>query len=210
MKCRLCETRKARRFCPGVSGDICSICCGDQREVTVSCPLDCTYLAEARRHEKPADIKPDEIPNRDVQISEEFLREHEPLLIFLGVKILEAALSTSGAVDADVREALDSLIRTHRTLQSGLYYETKPANLMAASIHEKIQQALEILRKELAEKGAPALRDAEVLGVLVFLQRVALGHNNGRPRGRAYLSYLFAHFPHPAQSASEPPALIQV
>ena len=210
MKCRLCETRKPRRFCPGVSGDICSICCGDQREVTVDCPLDCAYLAEARRHEKLADINPEEIPNRDVPISEEFLREHEPLLLFLGAKILEAALSTPGAVDSDVREALDSLIRTHRTLQSGLYYETKPANLMAASIHEKIQEAVALLRKELSEKGAPAVRDAEILGTLVFLQRVALGHNNGRPRGRAFLSYLFAHFPHPPQNASESPALIQV
>jgi len=210
MKCRLCETRKPRRFCPGVRGDICSICCGDKREVTVDCPLDCPYLAEARRHEKLPDINPEEIPNRDVPISEDFLRAHEPLLLFLGAKILEAALATPGAVDSDVREALDSLIRTHRTLQSGLYYETKPANPMAAAIHEKIQQAVEVLRKELAEKGAPALRNAEILGTLVFLQRVALGHNNGRPRGRAYLSYLFAHFPHQPQSASESPALIQV
>jgi hypothetical protein len=210
MKCRLCETRKPRRFCPGVRGDICSICCGDKREVTVDCPLDCQYLAEARRHEKQPDINPEEIPNRDVPISEDFLRAHEPLLLFLGAKILEAALATPGAVDSDVREALDSLIRTHRTLQSGLYYETKPANPMAAAIHEKIQQAVEVLRKELAEKGAPALRDAEILGTLVFLQRVALGHNNGRQRGRAYLSYLFAHFPHQPQSASESPALIQV
>ncbi|HTS50429.1 MAG TPA: hypothetical protein VMH05_20935 [Bryobacteraceae bacterium] len=210
MKCRLCETRKPRRFCPGVRGDICSICCGDKREVTVDCPLDCPYLAEARRHEKLADINPEEIPNRDVPISEDFLRAHEPLLVFLGAKILEAALATPGALDSDVREALDSLIRTHRTLQSGLYYETKPANPMAGTIHERIQQAVEILRKELAEKGAPALRDAEILGTLVFLQRVALGHNNGRPRGRAYLSYLFAHFPHQPQSASETPALIQV
>jgi len=210
MKCRLCETRKPRRFCPGVRGDICSICCGDKREVTVDCPLDCPYLAEARRHEKLADINPEEIPNRDVPISEEFLRAHEPLLLFLGAKILEAALATPGAADSEVREALDSLIRTHRTLQSGLYYETKPANPLAAAIHEKVQQAVEVLRKELAEKGAPALRDAEILGTLVFLQRVALGHNNGRPRGRAYLSYLFAHFPHQVQSASESPALIQV
>jgi len=210
MKCRLCETRKPRRFCPGTNAEICSICCGDKREVTVDCPLDCPHLAEARHHEKLADINPEEIPNRDIPVTEQFLREHEPLLIFLGAKILEAATATAGAVDSDVREALDSLIRTHRTLQSGLYYETKPANLVAAAIHEKIQSSVEGLRKELAEKGAPALRDAEILGTLVFLQRLALAHNNGRSRGRAYVSYLFAHFPHQPKSASESPALIQV
>ncbi len=210
MKCRLCDTRKPRRFCPGVSGDICSICCGDKREVSVDCPLDCPYLAEARRHEKLVDIKPEEIPNRDVPVSEEFLREHEALLLVLGAKILEAGMATRGAIDADVREALDSLIRTHRTLQSGLYYETKPANLVAASIQEKIQESIAVLRKELSEKGAPALRDAEILGTLVFLQRVAIAHNNGRPRGRAYLSYLFTHFRHQAQKAAESQTLIQV
>jgi hypothetical protein len=216
MKCRLCETRKPRRYCPGVSADICSLCCGDKREVTVDCPLDCQYLAEARLHEKLADINPEEIPNRDIRVSEEFLREHEPLLIFLGAKMLEAALSTSGAlatsvaVDSDVREALDSLIRTHRTLQSGLYYETKPDNPVAAAIQQKIQEAVELLRKELAEKSAPALRDVETLGTLVFLQHLALTRNNGRPRGRAFISYLLAHFPHKPQSAAETPALIQV
>jgi hypothetical protein len=210
MKCRICETRKPRRYCPGVSGDICSICCGAEREVSVNCPLDCVYLAEARLHEKPPELNPEEIPNRDIPVSEEFLREHEPLLIFLGAKLLEASLATAGAVDPDVREALESLIRTYRTLQSGLYYETRPSNLIAAAIHQKIQESVETLRKELTEKGATNLRDAEVLGTLVFLQRLELAHNNGRPRGRAFISYMHAHFPHNTETSPEAPSLIQV
>jgi hypothetical protein len=210
MKCRLCETRKPRRYCPGVSGDICSICCGDKREVTVDCPLDCPYLAEARLHEKLIEIVPEKVPNRDIRVPEEFLRDHEPLLIFLGAKILEAALATRGAVDSDVREALESMIRTQRTLQSGLYYETKPDNPVAAGVQQKVQEGVEALRKELSEKGAPALRDAEILGTLVFLQHLAIARNNGRLRGRAYLSYLYAHFPHKPQNAVETAPLIQV
>jgi hypothetical protein len=210
MKCRICETRKPRRYCPGVTGDICSICCGAEREVSVNCPLDCQYLLEARLHDKPPEIKPEDIPNRDIRVSESFLREHEPLLIFLGAKLLEASLATSGAVDSDVREALDSLTRTYRTLESGLYYETKPNNLIAASIHQKIQEAVDTLRKELTEKGATNIRDAEVLGVLVFLQRLELHHANGRPRGRAFIGYLHAHFPHEKHDSSEAPSLIQV
>jgi hypothetical protein len=69
---------------------------------------------------------------------------------------------------------------------------------------------VEALRKELSEKGAPALRDAEILGTLVFLQHLAIARNNGRPRGRAYLSYLYAHFPHKPQNAVEAAPLIQV
>ena len=77
-------------------------------------------------------------------------------------------------MDSDVREALDSLIRTYRTLQSGLYYETRPSNLIASAVHQHVQQAVDALRKELSEKGGGAIRDAEILGMLVFLQRVAL------------------------------------
>jgi hypothetical protein len=210
MKCKICETRKPRRHCPGVGGDICSICCGDQREVTVNCPLDCAYLVEARLHEKLPAINPEEIPNQDVRVTEEFLRDHEPLLIFLGAKLLDASLETVGAVDSDVREALDSLIRTYRTLQSGLYYESRPTNLVAAAIHRKIQDAVQELRKELSEKGATSIRDAEILGVLVFLERVGLHQTNGRPRGRTFIDYLRGNFPQNRESPANAPSLIQV
>jgi len=210
MKCKICDTRKPRRHCPGVSGEICSLCCGNEREVTISCPLDCPYLAEARLHEKPRVLNPDEVPNRDVQVTEQFLREHEALLVFLSSRLLDASVAAAGAVDSDVREALQSLIRTYRTLQSGLYYETRPANLIAAGIHQRVQEAIEGLRKELADKSSPPIRDAEILGTLVFLERIELNQNNGRPRSRAFLDYLRAYFPS-ANPAVEPASpLIQV
>jgi hypothetical protein len=165
---------------------------------------------EARRHEKPHELNPDEVPNRDVQVTEEFLREHEPLLVFLGSRLLEASLAQAGALDSDVREALESLIRTYRTLQSGLYYETRPTNLIAAGVHQRMQEAIEGLRKELAEKNATPLRDVEILGTLVFLQRVELHENNGRPRGRAFIDYLRTYFPQTEQSLAPPSPLIQV
>ena len=210
MKCQICETRKPRRHCPGLNGEICSICCGIEREVSISCPLDCPYLAEARIHEKLPPLNPNEVPNRDVRVTEEFLREHEPLLMYLSARLLETSLTSAGAVDSDVREALQSLIRTYRTLQSGLYYETRPTNLIAAGIHERMQEAVEALRKQLAEKSAPPIRDAEILGTLVFLERVELNQNNGRPRGRAFLDYLRAYFPQNQESVSPTVPLIQV
>lgn len=209
MKCKICNTRKPRRYCPGVGGDICSICCGSEREVTVNCPLDCQYLVEARQHEKLPATSVEQIPNQDVKISEEFLRDHEPLLIFLGAKLLEASLETAGAVDSDVQEALESLIRTYRTLESGLYYETRPNNLLSAGIHQKIQDAVQELRKELSEKGSAPIRDAEIMGVLVFLERVGLHQRNGRPRGRAFIDYLRSYFPQ-KQAPEHVPSLIQV
>jgi hypothetical protein len=210
MKCQICDMRKPRRHCPGVNGEICSICCGNEREVTISCPVDCPYLVEARQHEKPHEVNPDDVPNRDVQVTEEFLREHEPLFVFLSSRLLEAALSSPGAVDSDVRDALQSLIRTYRTLQSGLYYETRPTNLIAAGIYQRMQEAIDALRKELAEKNATPIRDAEILGTLVFLERVELHENNGRPRGRAFIDYLRTYFPQTQESLAPSSPLIQV
>src|SRR4051794_30343241 len=114
MACAICETRRPRRFCPGVGGDICSICCGTEREVTVSCPFECEYLQEARQHDKAAPVDPATVPNQDVRITEKFVEEHETLLTFLGNVVAGAALDTPDAVDYDVREALEALIRRIR------------------------------------------------------------------------------------------------
>jgi hypothetical protein len=194
--CRICETRKPRRSCPGVGGDICALCCGSEREVTVNCPLDCEYLLEARRHERENEVDPDQFPNRDVRITETFLRDHADLLTYSARALLEASLTTTGVGDNDVREALEAMIRTLRTAESGLIYESRPQNPYADAVVQKFQQSLEQLREHLRrELGMHTVRDAEVLGVLVFLQRMELTHNNGRRRGRAFLSFLLEHFP---------------
>ena len=190
MACAICETRRPRRFCPGVRGDICSICCGIEREVTVDCPLDCEYLQEARKHDKPVDLDPSQVPNMDIHVSEKFLSGHEQLLTFFGIALMEAALDMPGAVDFDVREALDSLVRTYRTLQNGVYYETLPQNPLAVGIHQRVQAALAEYRRREQEAGVTRMRDADILGLLVFLQRIEFDRNNGRRRGRAFLGGL--------------------
>jgi hypothetical protein len=205
MACAICETRRPRRFCPGVRGDICSICCGTEREVTVTCPFECEYLQEARRHEKPAAIDQASVPNQDIRVTERFIEENEALLSFVGNVLVGAALETPGAVDFDVREALDALIRTYRTLASGVYYETVPPNPLAASIYRAVQDAAAGFRqREQQQLGISRTRDADVLGILVFLQRIELDRNNGRRRGRAFLNSLHAFYSE--RGGSPPPA----
>src|SRR5262249_10673814 len=146
MVCAICEIRRPRRFCPGVRGEICSLCCGAEREVSVHCPLDCSYLQDARKHDKTPPVDPDIFPNQDIRLNDEFLHENEELLVFLGRAIMQAALEIDG-IDNDVREALDALIRTYRTLQSGVYYETRPQNPLAGAIYNAMQNAVEELRR---------------------------------------------------------------
>jgi len=206
MACAICTLRRPRRFCPGVRGDICTICCGTEREVTVACPLDCEFLQESRKHDKPAPIDPEQVPNRDIRVSEKLLEQNETLLAFLGGAVAKAALDTAGAADRDVREALEGLIRTYRSLESGVYYDSVPSNLLAAGIYRAVERDTgEFRRQERENTGVTKTRDADVLGCLVFLQRLEFDRNNGRPRGRAFLSALF-EFYGGSPSASPPAA----
>jgi hypothetical protein len=207
--CQICEKRRARRHCPGVGGEICPQCCGEQRENTIDCPSDCEHLREARHREVPPPITEADVPNRDVPLTEQFVREHEPL-IFAFAMALRRAMEEQRAVDFDAREALAALIRTYRTLESGLIYETQPTNPYAAAILDRLKASIENLRKGMEqEAGMPPLRDADTLGVLVFLQRLELQHNNGRRKGRAFLDFLRAYLPEPEpQPAASQPSLI--
>ena len=200
--CKLCEKKRAKRHCPGVGGEICPSCCGSERENTVDCPSDCPYLREARLHERPPDLSAlGELPNADIRLNEDFIRAQEPLILWL-VAALMRGIESGKAVDSDAREALEALIKTYRTLESGLIYETRPANLYAAGIQEQIKQSIEELRQQLAkDTGMQTLRDADLLGALVFLQRLELQHNNGRRRGRAFFDFLRTYFPVPEVSA---------
>src|SRR5580704_3621580 len=171
MVCAICQTRRPRRFCPGVQGDICTLCCGTEREVSVDCPLDCEYLREAHKHEKPQPLTAESFPNPDLRASREILEENEEFLTFLAHALGKAALSNPAIVDFDIREALEASIRTHRTLQSGLLYESLPANPLAAGICRALDVSIEEFRREEAERlGVHKTRESTVLGLLVFLQ----------------------------------------
>lgn len=196
--CRICEKRRPRRYCPGLRGDICARCCGEEREVSVRCPLDCPHLIEARQFERLPEVDPAQLPHTDIQLSQGFLREREELVFLLSNLLLEAATRISGAVDADIAEALDAIIRTYRTRAAGLYYETRPDNLLAAAIQRGFMEGLAELERQAAQRDFPTpMRDKDVLGVLVFLRRTAFAEANGRPLGRRFLQFLhgLAHPP---------------
>ncbi|HYM12770.1 MAG TPA: hypothetical protein VEU62_18675 [Bryobacterales bacterium] len=202
MTCSICESRKAKRHCPALRSEICPQCCGKEREETIDCPLDCPYLAEAREHERLAGLDPGEFPYKEIHITDTYLRQHEDILTAAGRFVVGAAFNTAGATDRDVRDALDALARTYKSLASGVYYETQPQSPIAAAIARQIQELLQKFREEeQKETGLTRTRDADVLGILVFLLRMAIDRDNGRKRGRSFLDFLRRHFGSPAGPA---------
>lgn len=189
--CLICHTKRPKRFCPAISGDICPLCCGDQREVNISCPLDCTYLREARQHERPAEFDPEALPHKEISVKEEFVYDHEELVLFCLFTLTDSALRTPGAVDSDLLNAIDALIRTYRTAESGLIYETRPEDKIAAAVQDEFTGSMAELQKQRsAQEGLSPFRDTDVMRALVFAQRYLLMERNGRPRGRAFIDFV--------------------
>lgn len=193
MKCKICGTRRPRRLCPGVQGEICTLCCGTEREVTVLCPFECPYLRAAHEHERKARL--DEVPHADIEIRQSDVEEKTFLLMALCMAIRRAAAARRDLVDRDVIEALEGLIQTYKVARSGLVYEARPQNPMAAEVFQAVQEQIAELRRLLREESPQAearLRDIDILITLVYLRRLAALHSNGRPKGRPFLAWLFS------------------
>jgi hypothetical protein len=192
-----------------VHGRICPQCCGEQREVTLDCPSDCTYLQQAREHEKPrsADQFDPASLFLQVEISEQFTYEREHLLMGLSYALNKAAQADSDLNDRDLIAALSALCtRYERLLNSGLHYEqplpSTAQQAVAAQVEEMLKQFREAEQKQL---GYSTLRDSDVLKALAFLVRLGHGRTSGRPRSRAFIDFLFAQFleKNPAVFASQ-------
>jgi len=182
-----------------VHGRICPQCCGEQREVTLECPLDCPYLIQAREHEKPRSA--DQIDPAalflQIEVSDQFMYQHEHLLMGLTYALAKAARGDRSLHDQDLIAALTMLAKSYeRRVNSGLHYEqplTSDSQRRAANEVETMVR--EYREAEQKHMGYSSLRDSEVLNGLVFLVRLAHGRTSGRPKSRAFVEFLFAQFP---------------
>ena len=199
MSCAICEIRKEKRFCPALHGRICPQCCGERREVTLECPLDCQYLLQAREHEKPRSA--DQIDPAglflQVEVSDKFMYEKEHLLMGLTYALAKAARADRSLHDQDLLATLSMLAQSYeRRVNSGLVYEQRLTSdsqrRAAAEVETMVKEYREAEQKHV---GFSSLHDSDVLKALVFLLRLAHGRTSGRPKSRALVQFLFAQFP---------------
>jgi hypothetical protein len=174
-----------------MQAEICTVCCATGREESIDCPANCEYLHEAHLHEKRPEFDMSKVPNQDIEITESFLQENEMLMAFTAIAVFEGASESDTTTDWDIREAFETLIRGYRAEHSGLILEERPVNPYAAAVVTRVQsQIAEIREKEKESTGMTSIRDATLLGVLAFLQRLEYSHNNGRKRCRAFIDFL--------------------
>jgi hypothetical protein len=209
VSCAICERRKEKRFCPAIHGRICPQCCGEQREVTLDCPSACIYLQQARQHEKP---RPLQDFNQtalfpQIEIGEQFLYEHEHLILGLSYALAKSAQTDRTITDTDLLAALASMTKKHETLvNSGLHYETPITSLSQQAVVAEVQKMLKEYREaEQKHLGYSRLHDSDVLRALVFLLRMGHTRISGRLKSRAFVDFVLAQFPE-KQSALATPA----
>jgi hypothetical protein len=211
MSCPICGKRPPKRFCPAKGEKICAVCCGREREVTIDCVPDCSYLIAAHRyeseHRKPIPV--DQLPYPDLKVPVDFVYEHWPLITGVAATILNFQLQHRELADSAVLSAIEALADTYRTLGTGIYYERPPDATMARALYGEINQFLQEFRKEEAKHAAmDRLKDTEVSHLLVFLLRIGKQETNGRPLSRAFLDFLRARFPLPVEATKETSRII--
>ena len=210
MSCPICEKRKAARYCPAKGEKICAVCCGTEREVTISCPPDCAYLVAAHRYEdEHKRVLPEDTPLLDERIPEGILHTHQQLMAALAFQTAKFASNQPSTADPDVLASLEALAGTYKTLQSGLLYEKVPEIPVQRDLYLALSQFLNEIKQKAAESGnSAALKDGAIFHVIIFLYRMGLLRSNGRPRSRRFIEFLRGQFPQAEELKREEPRII--
>jgi len=197
LNCPICEKRKVARYCPAKGEKICAVCCGREREVTISCLPECAYLVAAHRYEdEHKRTLPPDTPFLEERIPQEILYSHQQLMAALAFQMAKFAANKPSAADPDALAALAALAATYKTLQSGLLYEKAPEIPVQRDLYLALSQLLTEIKGQAAESGnAAALKDLAIFQVIVFLYRMGLRRSNGRPRSRRFIEFLRGQFP---------------
>jgi hypothetical protein len=198
VSCPICEKRKAVRFCPAKGEKICAVCCGREREVTIDCPVDCSYLIAAHRYEDehPRAI-PVDTPLLDVKVPSDMIHTHQQLVAALAFTIAKFCASHPDVTDAEVMIAIESFAETGRTLMSGIVYENPPVAPLPRELYAALGAFVNELKKQQAERsgGFSASKDSDIFYLSVFLYRMGILRTNGKPRSRRYIEFLRGQFP---------------
>jgi hypothetical protein len=209
--CPICNKRRAERYCPAKGEKICAIDCGTEREVSIDCPTDCTYLIAAHRWEQghPKPIAESDVPFPDVSFPADLIRTQQAMLSGLGYTVLIYAADQRSLADSDVFAAVQAMAETRRTLLSGIYYEKPPEIPVAAGLYAALAKFIEEEKKHAAEHPEfPALKDTEIFHLLVFFLRFGRLRSNGRPRTRAFITFLRSTIPQEAAAPKEESRII--
>jgi hypothetical protein len=165
--------------------------------VTIDCPSDCVHLVASRKNDRARlEIDWTKVPFPDVKFKPNIAETLGPLLVDLDLAVCQFAADHRDVVDTDVRVALQTLAETYRTQASGIIYEKPLDYALQRALYEHLKTSIAGFRERMTrETGVTIVRDSEVRDALIFLTQLCALHENGRPKGRAYLDLIRSQFP---------------
>jgi hypothetical protein len=167
MRCPLCHARPAKRSCPALGRGICPVCCGTKREVEISCPDGCPYLASSRTH-PPATVRRQQ--DYDLAVLTPALAglsEARQQLFLFALTLIDRFRGDGldAGDDADAAAAAAALAGTYETASRGLIYEQRPDSVPAQRMADGIKGMFDQLGRGrpsgFAADAATVLRQVE-------------------------------------------------
>ena len=175
-----------------------------KREVEIDCPGDCVYLHSGREYERSRRARlGDREPLTARLWDRSFQARHMELLTGLWSTIHESRAQSPDLVDGDVREVLERLARTYRTLEGGIYYDHVPDTLTQKVLYGSLKSLLD-KRQKPEDLSASTPKTGDVLDCLQMTLEMANLSDLSRPRSREFLDRLATMV---SQSAKEPSRL---
>jgi hypothetical protein len=173
------------------------VCCGKGREVSIDCPVDCTYLIAAHRYEdEHPRALPNDTPLLDVEIPRDTVHIHQQVMAAFAFTLAKFCVAHHDATDTDVLAVLEAFAEMYRTLMIGIYYEKPPDGILRRELYGALTAFVAEIKQAQAQHGSSgALKDADIFYLLIFLYRMGLLRTNGRLRSRRYIEFLRRQFP---------------
>lgn len=119
-----------------------------------------------------------------------FTYRHTPVLNSVFLAICEERAVAPWLLDTDVIEVFKDLVKTMKTLSSGIYYESLPESVIQVSLFHRLKHLIDGFLQPQPQGLEQSLKVSDVIDVLTFLTYVATVNSNSRPRSRQYLDLL--------------------
>lgn len=198
-KCVKCKQRKAKRHCPALGDDLCSLCCGLLREKEIHCPSTCTFLVTHKPYQEKRILEKKETAAPRNRAAEEDILKDERM-VWLAFHA-EAPLKVYGEriesfTDKDAIMALEyakEKIEKGERLIHLPGEEIKPKN----EVGEAIYQSMEKCRYEKDIILPGEIQSYSKEEKLKCLERIVLSAKylaRGNFEGRNYMQELLARF----------------
>lgn len=195
-RCSLCTARRASRRCPALSQDICPRCCGTRRGRDIACTADCPHLAAAREQVEQRSVTFADL-RRVREIDPEFAGDFEHGI--LGIR----ETRFRDLKDREVKEAVENLMKTVRTGESGLLYEYRSPNPRIQIIADALKAVIDRYRE--GKNVSHSVGTDEVKVILLAVLNAVKTTSRRDPDSVDYLDHI-ARFGAPVAPAAPQPA----